>query len=90
MIFLWISFTLFRISDQGVPNLNFCRLFFRNSEVLVVSKNDRVKLVLQLGNIFYRDPEVETFRNTAKVGCPEVEILLYRLYHRIIPHYKYY
>ena len=43
----------------------------------MVSKNDHVKFVLPLGNIFYRHHKVEVFRNTAKVGCSEFEILLH-------------
>ena len=35
------------------------------------------------GYVFYRCPEIEVFRNTAKIGCPEVEISLHYYYHYI-------
>ena len=44
-------------------------VFFYNSAVLV-SKNDRMKIVLSWDNVFYRHPEVEFIRITAKVGVP--------------------
>ena len=39
--------------------------------MILVSENNRLKLVLTWAIIFYHSPEVEVFRSTAGVGSPE-------------------
>ena len=60
------------LEDYGVSSLSLFRVFFFNSaKILMVCKNNCLKIILLRDNIFYCRAEIEVFHNEAKVGFPE-------------------